>query len=385
MIPLATPDLSGNEEAYLQECIRSGFVSSVGAFVSRFEEMVATASGAPGAVATSSGTCGLHLALHVAGVRPTDLVIAPTLTFIATANAISHCHASPWLADVHPDTWNLDPSRVGTMLAEETRREDGKLVHTATGRRVAAILPVHGLGLPADLDVLGDLARRFGLPVVADGAAALGASTKGRPLGPLADLTVFSFNGNKTVTAGGGGAIVASDPEVLARAAHLCSTARIGAEYDHDEVGFNYRMANVCAAVGVAQLERLREFVSAKRRVRTAYDDAIAGLDGVSAFPSGDGGGTCWFSGAVLDRGMDSRVFCDTLRSRGVGAKTFWKPVHLQAPYADAPRTETPVADGLWERIVTLPCSTWMSEDHLAQVAAALCDAVTSSRRGVTA
>ena len=372
MIPLATPDLSGNEERYLRECISTGFVSSVGPFVGRFEQMIAEISGTPGAVATSSGTCALHLALHVAGVRPGDLVLTPTLTFIATANAISHCHADPWLVDVEPSTWNLDPVKVATLLAEETRRDGDHLIHRPSGRRVAAILAVHGLGLPADLLSLKDIGGRFGIPVVADAAAALGSSIDGVPVGSLADLTVFSFNGNKTVTSGGGGAIVGTDPDLIERAHHLCSTARVGQGYEHDAIGFNYRLTNLCAAVGVAQLELFGSFIEAKRRVRDIVDESIAHLPGLSPFPRGGGEGTCWFTGVLLGEGFETEAFRAAMEERGVAANPFWKPIHLQAPYAHAPCAPAPVAESIWSRIVTLPCSTWMSEEDIGHVVAAL-------------
>lgn len=372
MIPLATPDLTGNEETYLRECIRSGFVSSVGPFVGRFEGMIAELSGTPGAVATCSGTCALQLALHVVGVRPDDLVIAPTLTFIASANAISHCHADPWLADVDRHTWNLDPRAVAALLTEHTRRDGDRLVHRTSGRRVGAIMAVHSLGLAADLDALSDLARRFDLPLVADGAAALGATLGGRPVGSLADVTVYSFNGNKTVTAGGGGALVSPDVALTDRARHLCSTARVGPGYEHDAVGFNYRITNLCAAVGVAQLERLEDFVAAKRRIRRLLDQTISRLDRLSSFPAGTGEGTCWFTGVLLDHDIDPGAFRAALEGRGIAAKPFWKPVHLQAPYLSAPAGPAPISEDLWPRIVTLPCSTWMGDDDLGRIVAGL-------------
>jgi hypothetical protein len=202
MIPLAIPNLAGNEAKYLQECVETNFVSSIGPFVIRFEEMVATAAGARFAVATSAGTTGLHAALAAVGVTRDDLVILPSFTFIASANAIAHCGAMPWLFDVDAGSWTLDGEAVARALAGETERRDGRLVHKGSGRRVAAMMPVFTLGMPADMDRLTALAREYRLPLVVDAAPALGARYKGRAVGALgADLTVFSFNGNKTVTA----------------------------------------------------------------------------------------------------------------------------------------------------------------------------------------
>ncbi|MDP7571158.1 MAG: aminotransferase class I/II-fold pyridoxal phosphate-dependent enzyme, partial [Myxococcota bacterium] len=202
MIPLAVPHLAGNEARYLRECVDTNFVSSVGPFVDRLETLVAECSGAAHAVATSSGTAGLHAALLAAGVSPGELVVVPAFTFIATANAVSHCGAVPWLLDITETDWTLDPEQLAGVFERETRRDGGSLVHVASGRRVAAVLPVHTLGAPADMDPILELARAQRVPVVADAAAALGSLYRGRPPGALgADLSVFSFNGNKTVTA----------------------------------------------------------------------------------------------------------------------------------------------------------------------------------------
>jgi len=370
MIPLCIPDLSGNEGRYLAECVETTFVSSVGPFVSRFETMLADATGAAHAVATSAGTTALHLALVTVGVGRDDLVILPSFTFIASANAIAHAGATPWLADITADAWTLDPALLERMLADETFARDGARIHRASGRRVAAVMPVHTLGSPADLDAIVPIAHAFGLPVVADGAACLGATLRGRRPGRMgADLTCLSFNGNKTVTCGGGGAIVGDDDAWCARARHLGTTARVGRDYDHDQVGFNYRMTNLAAAVGCAQMERLESFVAAKRRIRAGYESGLADRPDYGRFPAPDwADGACWLSGLVArDAGHAARLRA-ALAEGGVEARSFWKPVHLQAPYADAPRTPQPVADSLWERVVTLPSSTQLTPDEQNRV-----------------
>lgn len=372
MIPLAVPNLAGNEARYLQECVSSSYVSSVGPFVKRFEAMVAEATGAPEAVAVSTGTVGLHLALVVAGVGRDDLVALPALTFIASANAIAHCGAMPWLFDIAPESWTLDPAALERALSEEAERRGDRLVHRATGRRVAAVMPVHTLGHPADMDAIVAVAGRHGLPVVADGAAALGATYKGRrPAECGAALTVISFNGNKTVTAGGGGALVGSDPAMMRLARHLSTTARVGQEYEHDQVGYNYRMTNLQAAVGCAQMEQLEPFVAAKRRIARRYDDAFAGLKGTGRFPAAPWAeSACWFSGLTVDA-PDTATLREALRGNGIDARPFWKPMHLQRPYRDAPRTALSVTESLWRRIVTLPCSTHLSDSEQDRVIAA--------------
>ena len=374
MIPLAVPNLTGNERKYLNKWIDTTFVSSVGEFVNRIEEMTAKLCGAKYGVATSSGTTGLHLALTGCGVKRDELVIIPTFTFIATANAVAHCGAVPWLLDISADSWNLDISQLEKELKENTVWEDEIVVHKKTGRRIAAIMPVYTLGNVPDMDKINKIARDFRLPVIADAAASIGAEYKSKKIGELADLTVISFNGNKTVTAGGGGMIVGNDEKLMKKLKHLSTTARVTAEYDHDMVGFNYRMTNVQAAIGCAQLERAEEFVEKKRAIRKFYNKAFADVERVSLFPIPDEVESgCWFSGIVLNQGnlQEVRRICQGLRESGIEARSFWKPVHLQKPYCNALQAGSlKVSSGLWEKILTLPCSTNITEKELKYVAA---------------
>lgn len=369
MIPLAVPQLSGNEAKYLQECVDSTFVSTVGPFVGRFEQMVAAAAGSKHCVATSAGTTGLHAALVTLGVDRDDLVIIPSFTFIATANAVSHAGATPWLMDVSRRSWTLDPEQVASELERNTKVKRGTLVHRGTGKRVAAIIPVHTFGTPADMDAIVAVAKRYSLPVIADAAAALGATSRSRKIGQLgADLTMFSFNGNKTVTAGGGGAVTGDDEELVKKLRHLTTTARVSANYDHDVVGFNYRMTNLQAAVGCAQMEQLETFVAKKREIRAKYNEAFADLTGVESFPEvAETENACWFSGFVTDAGTAERVRV-ALQAQSIDARPTWKPMHLQLPYMDVPRASLDVADDIWQRIVTLPCSTGITNAELDTV-----------------
>jgi perosamine synthetase len=367
LIPLCVPNISGNEGAYLGECVRSTMVSSVGPFVGRFESMAAQAGGAAHAAAVCSGTAALQIALRLLGVGRDDLVILPSFTFIASANAVSHAGATPWLMDIDAETWTLDPGTVGAELDAHCARDaDGRVIHTPTGRRVGAIMPVQTFGLSAGLDRLQEIASRWGLPVLADAAAAHGARLHARPLTDYCDLACYSFNGNKTVTAGGGGVVTGNDEKTIARARHLTSQARSGVEYEHDEIAHNLRMTNLQAAVGCAQLERLDEFLAIKRRIRNAYDAAFAGDARLVPFPRPEGcAHAFWFSGFLLAPGApEVPTLRDRLRERGVEARSFWKPVHLQRPYADAPRgRDLSVSESLWARIITLPCSTGLGED----------------------
>ena len=369
MIPLSVPNVTGNEKKYLNECIDSTFVSSVGQFVTRLEKMVAEISGTAYAVATSAGTTALHTALMSVGVAAGDMVVIPSYTFIATANAVAHCGAIPWCVDIDRESWTMSPEILETELQDKTVMKDGRPYHRTSGKRIAAIMPVYTLGNPADMDEIQRIAQKYHLPVVADAAAAIGVGYKQRKAGSLADVTVYSFNGNKTVTCGGGGAIVSDNEAIMTRARHLSTTARVGAEYDFDMVGYNYRMTNLQAAVGCAQLERAEEFVEKKRAVRQYYEKNLQGLDGVSFFPKPLWAeSTCWFSGIVIDKkiGMDIRTICARLRDMGIESRAFWKPVHLQQPYQNVEKSSMEVTEGIWDRILTLPCSTGITEEELA-------------------
>jgi len=375
MIPLAIPNISGNEGKYLQECVETNFVSSVGPFVTRFEENVANAAEAKYAVATSSGTTGLHLALTTVGVGRDDLVIVPSFTFIASVNAISHCGAIPWLIDVSNESWTLDTDLLKKSLHEETEKIEGRLIHKKSGRRIAAIMPVFTLGHPADMDAINQLAEEYHLPVVVDAAAALGCRYKGKNVGGLSDLTVYSFNGNKTITSGGGGMVVGNDKKLMDLARHLSTTARVGEDYTHDRVGFNYRLTNLQAAVGCAQIERLDEFVNNKRKLNAQYQKYFQGCKGVEFFPMASwANSACWFTGLLIISDSLPTVpdICEKLKEKNIGARVFWKPVHAQYPYRNAPKTEMLVTDNIWGKILTLPCSTQLTDKQQLKVVEAV-------------
>lgn len=380
MISLAIPNLTGNEKKYLDDCIDTTFVSSVGQYVTKFEAMVAAATGSNYAVATSSGTTGLHAALIAVGVKQGELVIIPTFTFIASANAIAHCGAEPWLMDIDPSTWCLDAELVRSEIEKNCEKKGGTLIHKLTGKRVAALMPVYTLGNIPDMNAMRRIADDYGIPLVVDAACAIGATYEAQNFGALADLSVLSFNGNKTITCGGGGAVVGNNEELLAHVRHLTTTARVWPDYDFDEVGFNYRMTNIQAAVGVAQMERLSNFITTKRFVRRYYETQLKLLNdkGISFFPTTDGS-SCWFSGIVLPEGTElnnANDICTKLKESEIEARSFWKPVHLQKPYKDCPRSCVEVAEGLWQRIITLPCSTNIDEEDLGFVSRKVIEAV---------
>jgi dTDP-4-amino-4,6-dideoxygalactose transaminase len=372
MIPLLEPSLAGNEARYLLECVRSGLLSWVGPFVERLEHEVARASGAAAAAATQSGTAALHAALRVLGVEAGDLVAVPTYTFVASANAIALCGAEPWFFDVEPGSFWLDPERLARGLERETEQQGGVCRHRATGRRVSALMAVCAFGAPPDLDRIAPIAREHGLALLLDAAPALGARLGGRALGGLADLVVFSFNGNKTVTSGSGGAVVGPDEERVARVRHLTKAARAGAGYSHDARAFHTRMSNLQAAVGCAQLERLGALIARKREIRARYRTGFAGLPRAALV--GDppfATGSAWVSALCLEPGAPIGVeeLSRQLGADGIDARSFWQPVHAQPPYREAPREGSlEHAERVAARVLALPSSVSLEDEEQAQV-----------------
>lgn len=373
MIFLAEPNLTGNERKYLNECIDTTFVSTVGEFVNRFETEVTKESGAAYGTAVSSGTAGLHMALKACGVKRDELVCIPAFTFIATANAVAHCGAEPWLIDITDESWTMDAELLDMELSEKTYEKDGLLYHRVNGKRVAAIMPVYTMGMPADMDKLRMIADKYHLPLIADAAAAIGAKYKGQNIGALADATVFSFNGNKTITCGGGGAIVGQDENMIHLAKHMATTARVGIEYDHDMVGYNYRMTNLQAAVGCAQLERLHEFVEKKRFISNYYREHLKEIPNIAFFPETDWADSAyWFAGIVLNHDVEVKEICNILIEKGIQTRPFWKPVYVQKPYQHTEKSDMEVTEKIWRNILTLPTSTGLTDDQLEYVASTI-------------
>ena len=380
-IPLSVPHLAGQEWAYVKECLDTGWVSSVGSFVDRFESAFAARVNAPAAVACSSGTAALHVALLLAGVEPGDEVLVPSLTFIAPANAVAYLHAHPVFLDAEPEYFQLDPAQLERFLSEQCELRDGASYDRSTGRRVAAVLPVHVVGHPCDMDAIGALARRFGLKVVEDATESLGSRYKGRPTGMLGDLGCFSFNGNKIITTGNGGMIVAHDPALLARAKYLTTQAKDDPlEFVHGAVGFNYRLANVSAAIGVAQLEQLDAAVARKHQIRARYDAAFAAIDGITvpkqaawAEPNH------WLYTVRIDAarfGRGSRELLQALKRDAIETRPLWQPLHRSPAHAGtqpgARAAECPVADLLNAECLSLPCSVGLGDGDQDRVIASI-------------
>lgn len=351
-IPLSEPYLAGNERRYLDECVTTNFVSSVGPFVERFEREFAAYVGAKFAVACASGTAALHVALRLLGIGAGDEVLVPTLTFIASANPIAYERATAVLVDSEVETWNMDPDLVIDYI-ESAAREGRKLPR--------AVEVVHLLGHPANIEPILAVCERFAVPVIEDAAEALGARyANGKHVGTLGTLGCFSFNGNKIITSGGGGMITTDDPELARRAKHLTTQARLpGLAYRHDEVGFNYRLTNVAAALGVAQLEQLPSFIRRKLDIATRYDAALR--DRFTLPPRASWAqSTCWlYSVGIADRRDD---YLARLTSQQVEARPIWTPLHTMPMYVDAPRLGGERAEQLAASGLSIPCSVSLSE-----------------------
>jgi perosamine synthetase len=370
------PHLAGNEWKYLKECLDTNWVSSVGAFVDRFEREVAAYVGVPHAIATVNGTAALHVALLAAGVKPGDEVLVPALTFIATANAVSYCGAQPVFLDSEETSWGLDAGKMADFLSRECVVKAGQVVNRATGRVVRALLPVHLYGHPCDLDAVLEVARRYPLAVVEDAAEALGARYRDRRVGCEGLLSCLSFNGNKIITTGGGGMVLTRDARMAARVRRLTTQARSDAiEYVHEETGFNYRLTNIQAALGVAQLEQLDGFIEAKRATAAHYGDLLAGVPGVTVFTEAPWArSTYWMTSIMLDgrRGPDVRGLLLGLNAAGVGARSLWRPLNSQPVFKAAQSYEVEVAARLYDRGLSLPCSVGITPEEREAVTAHL-------------
>ncbi|MBT2476178.1 LegC family aminotransferase [Microbacterium sp. ISL-103] len=359
-VGLHIPDITDLEKQRVRECLDSTFVSSVGAFVGEFEQSIAEFTGAAHAVAVSNGTSALQVALELAGVTGGDDVIVPTLSFVATANAVSHAGAQPFFVDSDEETLGLSVEAVSEVLSAARSTPEG-LVNAATGRRIGAIVPMHTLGHPMHIAELVTLADSYGVPVVEDAAESLGSRVGPRHTGTFGALGILSFNGNKILTTGGGGMILTDDDELARRARHLTTTAKLPHrwEFEHDEIAYNYRMPNLNAALGVAQLERLPEFLAAKRRLARRYQDAFADLPGIRflAEPSGTES-NYWLCAVRVDGAQPERdAVLEATNDAGLQCRPFWNPLHLQAPYRHLPRAATPVAERLHASVVCIPSS----------------------------
>jgi perosamine synthetase len=364
-IPLHAPIFSGNEKQYLNECIDSTFVSSVGKFVNRFEEMTAEYTGAKHAVAAVNGTAALQVALRLVGVGRNDLVLTQALTFVATANAISHAGAKPVFLDVDKDTMGLSPDALRKWLNEHTFRkkdENAKenTYYKASKQKISACVPMHTFGHPCRIDEIIEICKEYNIPVVEDAAESLGSFYKGKHTGTFGDIGIFSYNGNKTITTGGGGMIVTNNEQTAKLAKHLTTTAKVphSYEYVHDHIGYNFRLTNLAAALGVAQMENLEAYLSVKRNIADAYLDFFEKYDKIQAVREPENAhSNYWLNALIFESKNEKEHFLKYSNEQKVMTRPVWKLMNELEMYKNCITDNLENSKYLADRIVNVPSS----------------------------
>ena len=362
-IPLHEPKFIGNEKKYLNECIDSAFVSSVGKFVDEFEEKIANYTGAKYAVATSNGTSALHIALLLANVTENDEVITQPLTFVATCNAISYCDANPIFIDVDKDTMGLSPSSLQVYLEKNTFIKSQQCINNRTGKVIKACVAMHTFGHPCKIDKIKDICDKYYINLIEDAAESLGSFYKDKHTGTFGQMGVMSFNGNKIITAGGGGCFITNDKELAKRAKHLTTTAKVPHKwkYTHDMIGYNYRMPNLNAALLVAQLENLEIFLLRKRELAIAYADFFNDTTCQFVKEPIASQSNYWLNAIILKDKEQRDLFLDETNSKGVMTRPIWTLMNKLAMFQNAQCGELTNAEWLEKRVVSIPSSVVVS------------------------
>ena len=361
-VPLHVPKFAGDEWRYVKECIDTGWVSTAGKFVDQFEKSIAAFCEVDYAVAVCNGTSALHICLLVSGVQQGDEVIIPTLTFVATANAVKYAGGIPHFADAEETTLGIDPIKLQKHLERVTEIRDGICYNRETGRRIAALMPMHTFGHPVQICELRTIATQFRLTLIEDAAESLGSYYKGQHCGGFSEISALSFNGNKIITTGGGGALLTNNQSLAKQAKHITTTAKLphAYRYDHDVIGYNYRMPNLNAALGVAQLKQLPEFLKQKRDLAQRYANAFETLTGIRFVTEPS---SCksnyWLNALLLERGKEDQLepILKITNDAGFMTRPAWTPMHQLTLYADAPRMNLSVADSLAQRLINIPSS----------------------------
>lgn len=359
-IPLHEPHFGGNEKKYLEDCIDSTFVSSVGKYVDRFEEMIREFTGAKCAVATVNGTAALHIALLLAGVQRNDLVITQPLTFIATCNAISYCGAEPVFIDIDRRNLGLSADALEVWLAANSVLEGESCYHIGSRQRLAACVPMHTFGHPCQIDRIVEICERYHIPVVEDSAESIGSYYKGRHTGTFGKLGVLSFNGNKTITTGGGGMIITNDDELGKLAKHITTTAKVPHpwEFVHDMTGYNYRLPNVNAALGCAQMEQLPETLANKRETARLYQEFFASLDGITYVSEPRDCVSNYWLNVILFSNLEARnVFLQQSNASKVMTRPAWTLMNKLAMFSKAISGDLEISEDIESRLVNIPSS----------------------------
>jgi len=378
-IPLSVPNLKGNELQYVTEAIQTEWVSTGGKFISDFENQLSEYVRAKGAVACQSGTAGIHLALKVCGVNRGDEIIVPTLTFIATVNPVKYIHANPVFMDCD-DTLNIDCEKLEDFLSTQCRYDDGKVINKRTNAQIKAIIVVHIFGNMADMERIMHIARKYNLKVIEDAAEALGSYYtrgvyKGCHAGVIGDIGIYSFNGNKIITTGGGGMIVTENKYYLRKAKYLSTQAKDDELYYlHDEIGYNYRMTNLQAALGLAQLEQLEGFIKTKADNYTFYKQKIEKISGMELLIFNQAArSNYWFYPVILDiEYFDRDVFIQKLSESGIQTRPIWGLINKQKPYTQYETYKLEKAPYYQKRIINIPCSSNLTKEDMERVVQAI-------------
>jgi len=358
-IPLHEPRFTGNEKRYVHDCIDSTFVSSVGKYVDRFEEMICEITDAKYAIATVNGTCALHVALTLAGVQSGDELITQPLSFVATANAISYCGAKPIFLDVNRETLGLDPTALEVFLKSNTQIRNGSCYNSITGNRITACVPMHTFGHPCRIDAIADICESYNISLIEDAAESIGSTYKCKHTGTFGLFGIYSFNGNKTVTCGGGGAIVTNDESLAKKAKHITTTAKVpySYEYVHDMTGYNYRMPNLNAALACAQLEQLDFFLKNKRELAMRYQEFFKSLDIPFIHEPEHAYSNYWLNGIILLDKKTRDEFLKETNEAGVMTRPIWRLLNKLEMYKDCQTDALTNAQWLEDRVVNIPSS----------------------------
>lgn len=369
MLLLSGPNIAGNEWKYIKDCLDTGWVSSVGSYVTRFENMVAEFAGCKYGVATSNGTTALHISLMLAGVKQEDYVIAPNITFVASINSIKYTGADPILIDVDPQSWQMDLDLLEEFLENETDERNGELICIRDGRTIRCIMPVHVLGNMCNIEKLLSVARKYNLKVVEDTTEALGTYFKGKHSGGFGLMGCFSFNGNKIITTGGGGAIVTDNEELAKKAKHLTTQAKSDPfEYIHDEVGYNYRLVNVLAAMGVAQMELLPSFIKRKKEIDFFYKKELTGIGDICFQKiEPEVNSNLWLF--TIMTGKQKEVL-KILNDNQMQSRPLWVPMNRLGMFREnIYYTKDDRSGYIYQRCLGIPCSTNIKEEEMTAVA----------------
>lgn len=368
MLLLSGPNIAGNEWKYVKDCLDTGWVSSVGAYVEKFENMTAQFAGAKYAVATSSGTTALHICLIVNDIKKDDYVIAPNVTFVASINSIKYTNANPILMDVDAETWQMDLDLLEKFLSEETEIKSGYSIYKKDGRRIKAIMPVHVLGNMCNMDRLSAISEKYNLIVIEDSTEALGSYYKNKHAGTFGLMGTFSYNGNKIITTGGGGMIITDDEGLAKRAKHLTTQAKSDPfEYMHDEIGYNYRLVNTAAAMGVGQMEVLPQFLNRKREIIDFYKKELGGVGDISFQKVEDHVNPNWWLPTIMT-GKQKQVL-KILNDNKMQSRPFWVPMNRLPMFKNnLYYTKNNKSDYIYQKSLSIPCSTNITDQEMASV-----------------